>query len=142
MEPVYSFPVLIQVRFNDVDIMGHVSNTVYQNYYDTGKTTYFDNVLPDLDYVNLGVVGASIKIDYLLPIYMKYRITVVTRIAVLGRKSFTMEHALINQESGETLSTCCAVLVCYDVKNNRSKVIPDHWRKAIIEHEGDQLVLK
>jgi acyl-CoA thioester hydrolase len=74
----------IQVRFSDVDMMGHVSNTIYQNYYDSGKIHYFDKVLPDLDYVNIGVVGASIKIDYLKPIYMKTRILVETRVAVLA----------------------------------------------------------
>ena len=142
MEPIYTFPVPIQVRFNDVDIMGHVSNTVYQNYYDSGKTEYFDHVLPDLDYIIKGVVGASIKIDYLLPIFMKYKIIVETRIAILGHKSFTMEHRLINLETGELLSTCIAVLVCFDVKANKSMQIPDHWRKAIIEHEGSQLIIK
>ena len=142
MEPVFSFPVTIQVRFADVDIMGHVSNTVYQNYFDTGKTEYFDHVLPDLDYVNLGVVGASIKIDYLLPIYMKYKILVDSRISVLGTKSFTMEHRLVNIETGELLSSCTAILVCYDSKTAKSKMIYDHWRKSIIEHEGDQLIIK
>jgi len=142
MEPVFSFPVPIQVRFNDVDIMGHVSNTVYQNYFDTGKTTYFDHILPDLDYINIGVVGASIKIDYLLPIFMKYRIMVVSRISVLGKKSFTMEHQLLNQETGDVLSTCSVAVVCYDIKTRKSQVIPEHWRKAIIEHEGDQLIIR
>ncbi len=27
----------IQVRFSDVDMMGHVSNTVYQYYFDASK---------------------------------------------------------------------------------------------------------
>lgn len=138
----HMFPVPIQVRFNDVDIMGHVSNTVYQNYYDTGKTEYFDHILPDLDYINIGVVGASIKIDYLLPIYMKYKIVVETRISRLGNKSFTMNHKLLNIDTGELLSVCTAVLVCFDVKASKSQLIPEHWRKAIIAHEGDQLIIK
>jgi len=142
MEPIYQFSLPIQVRFNDVDIMGHVSNTVYQNYYDAGKMDYFDHVLPDLDYITIGVVGASIKIDYLLPIYMRYKIDVETRIAILGRKSFTMEHRLVNMVTGELLSTCTAVIVCYDMKENKSRVIPEHWRKSIMEHEGDQLIIK
>jgi acyl-CoA thioester hydrolase len=142
MEPVYKFTVPIQVRFNDVDIMGHVSNTVYQNYFDTGKTDYFDHILPDLDYINIGVVGASIKIEYLLPIFMRYKITVETRISFLGTKSFTMEHRLVNLETGELLSTCSAVLVCYNIKAGKSQVIPEHWRKAIIEAEGAQLIIK
>jgi acyl-CoA thioester hydrolase len=142
MKPIYKFRLPVQVRFSDVDIMGHVSNTVYQNYFDTGKMDYFDHILPDLDYVNIGVVGASIKIDYLLPIYMKYKLSVETRVSVLGNKSFTMDHRLVNMETGDLLSTCTAVIVCFDVKTQKSQTVPDHWRNNILEHEGLQLILK
>src|SRR5512145_2503116 len=103
----------VQVRFSDVDIMGHVSNTVYQNYFDSGKVNYFDEVLPDMDFNTIGVVGASVKIDYLKPIFMKTPILVKTRVAVLGHKSLSMEHLLVNEQTGEILSTCSVVLVCY-----------------------------
>ena len=142
MVTTYKFVVPIQVRFNDVDIMGHVSNTVYQNYFDAGKMDYFDHVMPDLDYIKLGVVGASIKIDYLLPIYMRNKIFVETRVAILGNKSITMNHRLVNSDTGELLSTCTAVLVCYDVPHLKSIPIPDNWRKSIIEHEGNQLIVR
>ena len=142
MVTTYKFVVPIQVRFNDVDIMGHVSNTVYQNYYDAGKMDYFDHVMPDLDYLTLGVVGASIKIDYLLPIYMRNKIFVETRVAILGNKSITMNHRLVNSDTGELLSTCTAVLVCYDVQHHKSIPVPENWRKSIIEHEGNQLIIK
>jgi acyl-CoA thioester hydrolase len=142
MDPIFRFTVPIQVRFNDVDIMGHVSNTVYQNYYDAGKVDYFDHVLPDLDYKEIGVVGASIKIEYLRPIFMQDKINVETRISILGTKSFTMEHRLVNMTNEELLSTCTAVIVCYDIKNKHSQPIPEHWRQSIIRHEGEQLILK
>lgn len=130
----------IQVRFSDVDMMGHVSNTIYQNYYDSGKVHYFDKVLPDLDYINIGVVGASIKIDYLKPIYMKTRILVETRVAVLGHKSLTIEHCLVDELTGELLSTCSAVLVCYDLKEKKSIPIPGHWRKNILAYDENVIV--
>lgn len=132
--------VPIQVRFNDVDIMGHVSNTVYQNYYDTGKLDYFDKVLPDMDHVNLGVVGASVKIDYLKPIFMRTRILVKTRVAILGHKSFTMEHQLVNEQTNEILSTCCAVLVCFSTALQSSLPIPEHWRQNILSYDVDVVV--
>ncbi len=130
----------IQVRFSDVDIMGHVSNTVYQNYYDSGKVHYFDEVLPDMDFVTIGVVGASIKIDYLKPIFMKTRIWVETRVAILGHKSFTMEHCLVDKCSNEVLSTCSAVLVCYSIKEKMSIPIPEHWRKNILAYDEGVIV--
>jgi acyl-CoA thioester hydrolase len=130
----------VQVRFSDVDMMGHVSNTVYQSYYDAGKLQYFDEVTPDMDFINIGVVGASIKIDYIQPIFIRTQILVKTRVAVLGRKSMTMEHCLTDAHTGEILSTCSAVLVCYAVKEQKSIPIPDHWRENIMAYE-DHVVL-
>lgn len=130
----------IQVRFSDVDIMGHVSNTVYQNYYDSGKVNYFDEVLPDMDFINIGVVGASVKIDYLKPIFMKTRILVKTRVAVLGHKSLTMEHQLVNEQTKEILSTCAVVLVCYSIKEQVSIPIPNHWKMNILEYDLNVIV--
>jgi acyl-CoA thioester hydrolase len=130
--PSYPCSLPIQVRFSDVDMMGHVSNTVYQTYFDSGKTHYFSRVLPDLDFVNLGVVGASVRIDYLRPAFRNTRLLVRTRIALLGCKSLTMEHLLVDEDTGETVSTCTAVMVCYAVRQMASVPIPDHWRRAIL----------
>jgi len=130
----------IQVRFSDVDVMGHVSNTIYQNYYDSGKLQYFDQVLPDMDFVNLGVVGASIKIDYFKPIFMKTRILVETRVAEIGNKSLIMEHNLIDESSKDVLSTCRAVLVCYSIKEQQSIPIPENWKQNILEYDEGVIV--
>lgn len=142
MEPIFRFSLPIQVRFNDVDIMGHVSNTVYQNYYDAGKMDYFDNLFDGLNYKELSIVGASIKIEYLKPIMFRDEIYVETRISILGNKSFTMEHRLVNMETGVLLSTCTAVIVCYDAVRKVSIPMPAVWRQNIINHEGKQLIIK
>jgi acyl-CoA thioester hydrolase len=131
----------IQVRFSDVDMMGHVSNTIYQNYFDSGKVHYFDQVMPNMDYIRIGVVGASVKIDYLKPIFMRTKILVETRVSILGNKSLTMEHCLVNEHTGEILSTCTAVLVCYDLKERVSIPIPEEWRKSILAYD-EQVIVK
>ena len=130
----------IQVRFNDVDMLGHVSNTVYQDYYDAGKLHYFEEVLPDMDYINKGVIAASVKIDYLKPIFMKTRILVETHVTHIGNKSLTMEHQLVEEFSGEVLSTCTVVLVCFDFKTQKSIPLPEAWKKQIMIYETDVLV--
>lgn len=136
-KPVYKNILPIQMRFSDVDVMGHVSNTIYQNYYDSGKVNYFEEVIPDMDFVNLGIVGASIKIDYLKPIFMKTRILVETRVAEIGNKSLTMEHRLIDEATKEVLSTCSAVMVCYSIKEMMSIPIPEKWKQNILDFEVD-----
>ena len=130
----------IQVRFSDVDMLGHVSNTVYQNYYDAGKLHYFDEVLPEMDFINIGVVGASIKIDYLKPIFMKTRILVETHVTHVGTKSLTMEHQLVEENTSDVLSTCSVVLVCYDIKGQKSIPIPEKWKEQIILYDKDAII--
>ncbi len=139
-QAVYKNIVPVQVRFSDVDMLGHVSNTVYQNYYDAGKVSYFDEVLPDLDFVTLGFVGASIKIDYLKPIFMRTKILVETRVAVIGHKSLTLEHRILDEHSGSLLSTCTAVLVCYSLPQQCSIPIPEHWKKNILAYDEGVVV--
>ncbi|MCF0212479.1 MAG: acyl-CoA thioesterase, partial [Bacteroidales bacterium] len=36
---MHSIP--IQIRFNDIDQMGHVNNTIIMEYFDLGKSRYF-----------------------------------------------------------------------------------------------------
>jgi acyl-CoA thioester hydrolase len=135
--PVFRNILPIQVRFSDVDIMGHVSNTIYQNYFDSGKLSYFDTVLPDMDFKNIAVVGASVKIDYFRPIFMKTPILVETRVSALGHKSITMEHRLIDESTQELLSFCTAILVCFSVKEQFAVPIPSHWKQQIMEYDTD-----
>ena len=35
--------VALQIRFNDVDKFGHVNNTIYFQFYDSGKTDCYDS---------------------------------------------------------------------------------------------------
>jgi acyl-CoA thioester hydrolase len=89
-----------------------------------------------MDFNALGVVGASVKIDYILPVFMRTEVVVKTRVIKLGTKSMTLEHHLCDAHTDMLYSTCTAVLVCYDVKNMQSMPIPDAWKRSIEGFEG------
>lgn len=126
----------IQVRFNDVDVLGHVSNTVYQTYFDTGKTSYMDEVIVNYDFMKEAMVGASIRIEYLEPIFMKTRILVQSRISRIGHKSFDFEHRLVDAVTGKVLSTCTAIMVCFNPQTKESIEIPQSWKEKIKKFEN------
>lgn len=128
--------VPIQIRFSDVDLLGHVSNTQYQNYFDLGKTDYFAKVLPEIDFSGLCVVGASVKIDYILPVFMHSKVVVKTRIVKVGTKSMTLEHQIAGSGTDEVYATCTVVLVCFHVKEQISYPIPEEWKRKISAFEG------
>ena len=133
----YKHTIDIQIRFSDFDMQGHISNTIYQNYFENGKVDYFDSVFGVVDWSTQSLVEVSTKIEYLKPIYPKTRITVKTRALHIGVKSITFGHCIINSDTGELMSTCTAVLVCFDPVLKQSIPVPDTWRKNIIEYEGD-----
>ncbi len=127
--------VEIQVRFNDIDMLGHVSNTVYLNYFDTGKSSYMNEVIQDYDFKNEAMVEASVKIDFLEPVFMNEKIAVLTRVIHLGNKSFTFEHHLINANTKKVHAMCTAIMVCFNPQKQESIFIPELWREKIQSFE-------
>ena len=70
-EPVFYHQTPIQIRFNDVDIMGHVNNSVYQNYFDYARLQYFEQVFGyRMDWYDKALVLVKIEIEYLKPVEM------------------------------------------------------------------------
>jgi len=133
--PVFRHVLPVQIRFSDVDFLGHVSNMQYLSYFDLGKTGYFAQVLPEMDFTGLCVVGASVKIDYLKPVFLRSPIVVKTRVIRLGTKSMTIEHHLCDRDTDELHATCSVVMVCFQVKEQRSTPLPAEWKRKIREFE-------
>ena len=40
--PAFRHTLPLQLRFNDIDLLGHVNNSVYFSFYDLGKARYFE----------------------------------------------------------------------------------------------------
>ena len=41
---IFKHTVPLQLRFNDIDALGHVNNSVYFTFYDLGKARYFEEI--------------------------------------------------------------------------------------------------
>ena len=65
----------IQIRFGDIDIMGHVNNGVQLSYLDLGRLDYFEQVYGQtIDWNDAALLVAHLEIDYLAPILLKDKI--------------------------------------------------------------------
>jgi len=133
----------IQLRFNDFDALGHVNNSVYFSFYDLGKTTYFNEVIPDISVSKeVGVVIANIQVSFLVSVYPGENVAVETAVVEIGNKSFKLQQRLIDVETNEVKCVCQTVMVCYDAKTKSSHPISEAWRKAMAEFEGNPELLK
>ena len=133
----------IQLRFNDFDALGHVNNSVYFSFYDLGKTSYFNEVLPDVSISKeVGVVIGHIEVSFLLSVYPGENVAVETAVVEIGNKSFKLLQHLIDVDTNEVKCVCQTVMVCFDAKTKTTRLISDNWRKAMADFENNPELLK
>lgn len=128
--------VPLQIRFNDVDKFGHVNNTIYFQFYDSGKTDYVSTVCKGFDWDRYAIFVVKIEVEFFAQIKGPDRIAVRTRTAKLGNKSFHLEQEIFDTDTQEVKSRCLSILVLYDLEQKLSMPFPDEWRKAIIDYDG------
>ena len=130
----------VQLRFNDVDVLGHVNNTVYFSFYDTGKAVYMSEVLGrKIDWHHVETVIANVECTYLAPIYFNEKIEVMTTCIGISHKSFILLQMLRETETGEVKSLAKTVMVCYDPEKKETMELSEEWREKLQEFEGRKL---
>jgi acyl-CoA thioester hydrolase len=128
----------LQIRFNDVDIAGHVNNAIFQYYYDFGKLRFFDDVFKNkIDWQKEGFVLLKIEIEYITPVYLHDKIEVLTKISQVKNKSLIIEQ--IVREKGNNSETAIkskasSVMVAYNYLKKQSMEIPNDWKKMISDY--------
>lgn len=143
LKKTYSHFTDIQIRFNDVDILGHVNNSIYQNFYDIARLNYFINVFTDKpDWKSKSIVLAQVTIQYFIPIRMHEEIKVYTKIHKLGNKSLHMKQLLVNENTGEIKSENNAILVAYNSITNETIPILEGWKTDIQNFEKEKVTIK
>lgn len=126
----------LQIRFNDVDKLGHVNNTIYFQFYDTAKTDYIAAVCKGIDWGNLAIMVVKIEAEFMAQIKADSHIAGRTRVVKIGNKSFHLEQDVIDVDTQEVKSHCISVMVLYDLENQKTIPLPDEWRRAISTYDG------
>lgn len=134
---VFRHSIPVQLRFNDVDGLGHVNNSVYFNFYDLGKTGYFDAVHGhQVSQEEIDIVIAHAEVDFIEPVFLKDEILVQTTVTAIGNKSLTMVQRIICAKTKRVKCLCKTIMVGFDFRTNTSKAISQIWRDAISKYEG------
>jgi acyl-CoA thioester hydrolase len=116
------------VRFRDLDGMGHVNNAVFSTYLEQARLGWFGEAdeLPLSD-----VILARTEIDFRSPLQLGDVVEIGVRAARLGTKSFELEYEL--RAGRRLVAEAKSVLVGYDYERGESAAIPDRWRRRLSE---------
>ena len=129
----------VQIRFNDIDMLGHVNNTLYFVYMDLAKTRYFQAVLGEkFAWHTIGLVIVNINCDFCQPSFIDDNLEVVTAVTSIGEKSLTLEQQVVSKDDGSVRCHCRTVMVGFDPATNTSMPITNMWREALSDYEGRQ----
>lgn len=135
----YKHVTFIQVRFSDIDRLGHVNNACYLSYSELGRISYFNDVYKEnINWDEKGFVLARIELDYILPLFLRDEIYCFSKVLKTGTKSVTLKNSIVKKINNEFIE-CAAgicVLVAMDYLTNKSIVLPEKWVELTVKFEG------
>ena len=129
---IFKHTTPVQIRFTDIDMMQHVTNSMYFSYCDIARITYFNEVLEEkIGQSSESLVIASVTIDFLNPIFMDENIVIHTRTVKIGNKSIHTLQRIININSGQEKAIVRTVLSGFDYVQQQPIVIPQKWKDKL-----------
>lgn len=128
----------IQIRFKDVDRLGHINNANHITYFELARVDYFNVLMGDdvqIDWENESLILARMEMDYKQPIMLDDKIAVYTWVSRLGSKSFDMSCSIVKEQKGGAeveMAKGLAVIVCFNYKLNQTIPIPEIWKEKMM----------
>ena len=118
----------IQIRWRDLDALGHVNNAVYLSYFELARLAYirallganaeFDRctMLP----VDFQFILAEVNIRYRSPATLGDELAAAIWVSQVGRKSFVFEYRITDEVTGRLMAEGCSTQVWYDYRQGKA----------------------
>lgn len=132
----------LEVRWRDLDALGHVNNAVYFSYLEMARVRY------------MSVVGTSTEAEpgrqfpfllgeafcrYLATASLGQVLRVHIRASKVGTRSFEFEYLVSERETGKPVATGRTTQVTFDFDAGRSVPVPGWFRDRLESIEGRPL---
>ncbi|HLA78139.1 MAG TPA: thioesterase family protein [Vicinamibacteria bacterium] len=137
MAGLFRFRFPIEVRFRDLDALGHVNNAAYLTYLESARLAYWQQATGRSGLPAFDMMLARAEIDYRAPISLGDPLEVGVRCASMRRSSFVLEFEVVHRTSGRLLAEARKVLVHYDHQAGRSKELPLDLRERILAQDPE-----
>ena len=111
------------IRFGDLDPQGHVNNTVFATFFETGRVMLLREPGNLLNPPGATSVLARLDINFLKEMHWPGAVEIGTGIAAIGRASYTFLQAIFHD--GACAATAHATMVMIDAATRRSRPLPE-----------------
>jgi len=117
----------IQVRFSDVDSLGHVNNAYYLSYFEMARVLFMnENIGKNWNWEKKGMILKKNEVEYIEPVYLYDHVEIEIIPVHLGNTSFTLDYVLY--ASGQVKCKGRSVMVCFDFVTNEKTQVYDEFK--------------
>lgn len=135
----YNFSLPIQMRWNDLDALGHVNNAVFITYFEIARGYFMTKACPKWNWMQdmflIANVNADFKKELLLTaddprVYMKT--------IKIGSKSFVLEYAITSKKEDKIVlhASGTTTQIMFDMKTRSTIEIPNWVREGLTEFDN------
>ncbi len=127
------FPLVVpvQVRFRDLDALGHVNNAVYLTYLEVARVVYVRQRFGLQSPRDFSFILARVEIDYKSPLTLDDEPVVGLGIAHIGQRSFRFAYEIWERRTGRLVAQAQTVQVMYDYRKQQPVPIPEEVRRIL-----------
>ena len=116
-----AFSQPIEVRFADVDALGHVNHAIFITYLEIARTVWWGEYLAGRDFEEEGFLIAHVEVDYRKSIVLGEAVRVELRCSHVGTTSFTLAYKVLRTKDEVVLAEGQTVQVMMDFATRRPK---------------------
>ena len=122
----------LQVRWGDMDALGHVNNAEYLRYFEQSRIEWLEGIGYPLSGKGTGPILAKVSVTYLKPIVYPTEMEIRLYAGPVGRTSFTLVSEIVNgRDAAERFTEGEFVTVWVDYEASKSVPIPDRLRAIL-----------
>jgi len=135
------FPVVVpvQVRFRDLDAMGHVNNAVYSTYLEMSRVAYYRELMGMASPTEFNFILARLEINFRSPVFLHENVWVGIRVTQVGTKSFRFAYEIRDGENARLIADATSVQVMYDYAQETPIPVPPEFLDRLEALEGRPL---
>lgn len=127
----------IQIRFSDCDMLKHVNNAIYLQYFETARINFFNLELPNWNWTKNGIILLKNIVEYKIPLYLTDTCKVEIECSHIGTKSFTLTYKIQVKKDKNVITKTIgeSILVCYDFTQEETINLPTDLKDALLKHK-------
>jgi acyl-CoA thioester hydrolase len=120
----FKFYIELDTRWADMDCIGHINNATFLTYVESARI----KLIQKLGFLNVPIIMASIKIDYLNQLSFPSTMEIGQKISRIGNSSFDILTGIFKLDDDKLITLSTTTLVCFDYKTQKSIPVPDEIR--------------